>query len=456
MELIIETVRMYQTREQFIERLKIRNPHQPEFIQAVSEVIDDVYPFVEENNPEYLEARILERMSEPERIIQFRVCWYNDDGKVEINTGYRVQMNSAIGPYKGGLRFNPTVNISILKFLAFEQVLKNSLTGLPLGGGKGGSDFNPKGRSDREIMAFCQSFMTELSRHIGPSLDIPAGDIGVGEREIGFLFGQYKRINNEFTGILTGKGSAWGGSFIRPEATGYGLLYFVDLMLQDAGKSLAEKTVVISGFGNVAQYASYKAIELGAKVITFSNSDGVLHDEAGFTHDKIKFLFSDKNDICRQFKAYTEQYDAEFLPGKKPWDFACDLALPCATQNELDEQDAETLIKNGCILIAEGANMPCTAEAIQVILKAKIAYGPGKAANAGGVAVSGLEMSQNRIGEAWSKTKVDLKLNRIMQEIHNTCVLYGKAEDGQINYLKGANIGGFIKVAHSMCAQGLV
>lgn len=442
--------------EQFIQQLKIRNPHQPEFIQAVTEVIDDIYPYILENNPEYLDSKILERLTEPERIIQFRVCWLNDAGKVEINKGYRVQMNSAIGPYKGGLRFSPTVNLSILKFLAFEQILKNSLTGLPLGGGKGGSDFNPKNRSDREIMAFCQSFMTELSRHIGSSLDVPAGDIGVGEREIGFLFGQYKRIRNEFTGVLTGKGPGWGGSYIRPEATGYGLLYFVELMLQDIGQDIAGKTVTISGCGNVAQYAAYKAIELGAKVITLSNSDGVVYDKEGFTKEKIDQLMAEKQGGCRDFAAYVAAHGAQFIPNKKPWDFACDIALPCATENELDGKDAEKLIANGCIAIAEGANMPCDADAIHVILRAGLAYGPGKAANAGGVAVSGLEMSQNRVGEYWSKEKVDLKLKRIMHGIHNTCVHYGQEENGKVNYLKGANIGGFIKVAQAMSAQGIV
>jgi glutamate dehydrogenase (NADP+) len=442
--------------ESFIQRLKAKNPNEPEFIQAVTEVSDDIIPYMEMYHPEYLDYKILERITEPERVLSFRVCWFDDAGKVQINRGYRVQMNSALGPYKGGLRFHPTVNLSVLKFLAFEQVFKNSLTGLPLGGGKGGSDFDPKGHSDREIMSFCQSFMTELSRHIGASVDVPAGDIGVGEREIGFLFGQYKRLRNEFTGVLTGKGPVWGGSFIRPEATGYGLLYFVELMLKDIGQKLEGKTITVSGCGNVAQYAALKSIELGAKVITLSNSTGVLYDKEGFTEEKLDFLIKEKNRGCRDFKEYTTKYNAEYLQGKKPWDFACDIALPCATENELDEDDARSLIDNGCICVAEGANMPCNAEAIRLFQNSHVAYGPGKAANAGGVAVSGLEMSQNRIGQSWSKEKVDFKLKTIMHEIHNTCVNYGREDNDRINYLKGANIGGFVKVAASMCAQGLV
>jgi glutamate dehydrogenase (NADP+) len=450
------TVMMSQNLEVFIQQLKTKNPNEPEFIQAVTEVSDDIIPYMEKYHPEYLEAKILERIVEPERIISFRVCWFSDDGKIQINKGYRVQMNSAIGPYKGGLRFSPTVNLSILKFLAFEQVFKNSLTGLPLGGGKGGSDFNPKNRSNREIMSFCQSFMTELSKHIGAAVDVPAGDIGVGEREIGFLFGQYKRLRNEFTGVLTGKGPGWGGSFIRPEATGYGLLYFVELMLKDIGQKLKGKTITISGCGNVAQYAALKSIELGAKVITLSNSSGVLYDKEGFNEEKINFLLKEKDTGCRDFKEYTAKYGAEYFPDKKPWHFACDIALPCATQNELDGDDAKALIANGCICVAEGANMPCTAEAILLLQESKIAYGPGKAANAGGVAVSGLEMSQNRIGQYWTKEKVDFKLKNIMQEIHNTCVIYGQENEERVNYLKGANIGGFIKVAQAMSSQGLV
>ena len=447
---------MSSTLNSFIKTLKTRNPHQPEFIQAVTEVAEDVIPFMEKNYPNLLDEKILERIMEPERVVSFRVCWVDDQGEIQINRGYRVQMNSAIGPYKGGLRFSPTVNLSILKFLAFEQVFKNSLTGLPLGGGKGGSDFDPRNRSDREIMRFCQGFMTELCRHIGPSVDVPAGDIGVGEREIGYLFGQYKRIKNEFTGILTGKGPSWGGSLIRPEATGYGLLYFVDRMLYEKDLSLKGKTITISGSGNVAQFAAIKAINMGAKVITVSNSDGVLYDKDGFTIDKIDFIAKLKKKGSRDFKEYTDSYQSVFTPGKTPWIYPCDIALPCATQNELDAEAASFLIKNGCFCIAEGANMPCTPEAIKIIQKSGISYAPGKAANAGGVAVSGLEMSQNRIGQCWSEEKVDNKLKHIMHAIHETCTHYGKEDSGRINYLKGANIGGFLKVAEAICAQGIV
>jgi len=447
---------MSQNYVNFIKMLKLKNPHQPEFIQAVTEVAEDVIPYMEQYDPSLLSQKILERIMEPERIVSFRVCWEDDQQAIQINRGFRVQMNSAIGPYKGGLRFSPTVNLSILKFLAFEQVFKNSLTGLPLGGGKGGSDFDPRGKSDREIMRFCQSFMTELCRHIGPNLDVPAGDIGVGEREVGYLFGQYKRIRNEFTGILTGKGPSWGGSLIRPEATGYGLLYFVEKMLYERNMTLKGKTITISGSGNVAQYAAIKAIHMGAKVITVSNSDGVLYDRDGFTIDKINFLAQLKNKGSRDFREYTETYQSEFLPGEKPWSLKCDIALPCATQNELNEKDAALLIENGCICIAEGANMPCTLQAVRLVQKAGISYAPGKAANAGGVAVSGLEMSQNRIGQCWSEEKVDNKLKTIMHEIHDTCIHYGREESGRINYLKGANIGGYIKVAKAMTAQGIV
>lgn len=447
---------MSQKFKSFIKLLKERNPNQPEFIQAVTEVAEDIIPFMEEYNPAFLDEKILERIMEPERVISFRVCWEDDNGDIQINRGFRVQMNSAIGPYKGGLRFSPTVNLSILKFLAFEQVFKNSLTGLPLGGGKGGSDFDPRNKSNKEIMRFCQSFMTELCRHIGSNVDVPAGDIGVGEREIGYLFGQYKRIRNEFTGILTGKGPGWGGSLIRPEATGYGLLYFVEQMLYERNISIKGKVITISGSGNVAQFAAIKAVNLGAKVITVSNSDGVLHDKDGFTIDKIHFITQLKNKGSRDFKEYTDLYDSTFTPGKTPWVYPCDIALPCATQNELDTEDAAFLIKNGCFCIAEGANMPCTMGAVKLILKSGISYAPGKAANAGGVAVSGLEMSQNRIGQCWTEEKVDAKLKHIMHDIHNTCTHYGKEESGKINYLKGANIGGFIKVAKAMCAQGIV
>lgn len=396
--------------------------------------------------------KVLERIAEPERVISFRVTWLNDKNEIEVNRGYRVQMNSAIGPYKGGLRFAPNVNLSILKFLAFEQVFKNSLTSLPIGGGKGGSDFNPKGKSDTEIMKFCQSFISELYRHIGAETDVPAGDIGVGEREIGYMFGQYKRLQNNFTGVLTGKGANWGGSYIRPEATGYGLLYFVSCIYDYRSEELKDKIVAISGAGNVAFYAAEKAIQLGAKVITLSNSQGVLYDEQGITSEKLAFIAT----IGRDLDKYISKYpDAKYYEGKKPWEFKCDIALPCATQNELDGEDAQKLIDNGCTCVAEGANMPSTAEAIKLFHKARLIFAPGKAANAGGVAVSGLEMSQNSIREQWTKEKVDKKLHGIMENIHRTCVKYGH-EDNYINYLKGANIGGFLKVAKAMIAQGVV
>lgn len=429
-----------------------RNPHQPEFIQAVREVMEDVIPYIETNNKELIECRLLERLVEAERAISFRVTWIDDKNRVQVNRGYRIQMSSALGPYKGGLRFSPTVNLSILKFLAFEQTFKNSLTGLPLGAGKGGADFDPKGKSDNEIMRFCQSYMTELFRHIGADTDVPAGDIGVGEREIGYLFGQYKRLRNNFTGVMTGKGPAWGGSYIRPEATGFGLLYFVERMLYENGDTLKGKTVAISGAGNVAHYAALKAIALGAKVISISNSTGTIHDESGFNLEKLEYVSS----LNRDFEKYPEKYPSEFLAGQKPWNLKCDIALPCATQNELDANDAKALVANGCQCIAEGANMPSTDEAIKVIIKSKILYAPGKATNAGGVAVSGLEMSQNRLGQQWSSEKVDGKLKKIMHDIHDICVHYGKDKSGNVNYLRGANIGGFIKVAHAMNAQGLV
>lgn len=436
----------------FMDWVTERNPHQPEFIQAVREVMEDVIPFIESQNQELIECRLLERLVEAERAISFRVTWIDDNNRVQVNRGYRIQMSSALGPYKGGLRFSPTVNLSILKFLAFEQIFKNSLTGLPLGAGKGGADFDPKGKSDHEIMRFCQSYMTELFRHIGAETDVPAGDIGVGEREIGYLFGQYKRLRNNFTGVMTGKGPAWGGSYIRPEATGYGLLYFVERMLYENGDTLKGKTVAISGAGNVAQYAALKAIALGAKVISISNSTGTIHDENGFNVEKLEYVKSLNRDLAK----YTEKYPAEFLPEQKPWHLKCDIALPCATQNELDADDAKTLVANGCQCIAEGANMPSTDEAIKVIMKSKILYAPGKATNAGGVAVSGLEMSQNRLGQQWTAEKVDSKLKKIMHDIHDICVHYGKDKNGKVNYLRGANIGGFIKVAQAMNAQGLV
>lgn len=437
----------------FIKYVEDRNPNEPEFLQAVAEVTEDLIPYINERHPTWADLKILERIVEPERIISFRVTWLNDKNEVQVNRGYRVQMNSAIGPYKGGLRFSPTVNLSILKFLAFEQVFKNSLTGIPLGGGKGGSDFDPKGKSNMEIMRFCQSFMTELYRHIGPDTDVPAGDIGVGEREVGYMFGQYKRIQNEFTGVLTGKGKFWGGSFIRPEATGYGLLYFVECILENIDEDITGKTIAISGAGNVAQYAAEKAMHLGAKVISLSNSTGTLHDPEGFTPEKLAYVAT----LGRELAKYPEKFkSASFHPGEKPWKLKCDIALPCATQNELNEEDAKMLVKQGCICVAEGANMPSTAEAIKIFHRAKIHFAPGKAANAGGVAVSGLEMSQNAIGQQWHTEKVDARLKGIMENIHKTCLKYGKEEDGYINYLKGANIGGFIKVGVAMKAQGLV
>lgn len=437
----------------FIKYVTDKNPNEPEFLQAVAEVTEDLIPYINEKHPTWNDLKILERIVEPERVISFRVTWLDDKNVVQVNRGYRVQMNSAIGPYKGGLRFSPTVNLSILKFLAFEQVFKNSLTGIPLGGGKGGSDFDPKGKSDNEIMRFCQSFMTELFRHVGPETDVPAGDIGVGEREVGYMFGQYKRIQNHFAGVLTGKGPNWGGSYIRPEATGYGLLYFVQCILENLDEDFSGKTIAISGAGNVAYYAAEKAINLGGKVITLSNSSGCLHDPEGFSLEKLHHVAS----LGRELAKYTETYKSgQFFTDKKPWDFACDIALPCATQNELDEQDAKTLVKNGCRFVAEGANMPSTMEAIKYFHKSKVHFAPGKAANAGGVAVSGLEMSQNWIGQQWTSEKVDGRLKGIMENIHKTCVKYGKEEDGHINYLKGANIGGFIKVGSAMKAQGLV
>jgi len=437
----------------FIKYVEERNPNEPEFLQAVAEVTEDLIPYINERHPTWKDLKILERIVEPERVISFRVSWLNDKNEVQVNRGYRVQMNSAIGPYKGGLRFSPTVNLSILKFLAFEQVFKNSLTGIPLGGGKGGSDFDPKGKSDMEIMRFCQSFMSELYRHIGAETDVPAGDIGVGEREVGYMFGQYKKLQNNFTGVLTGKGKNWGGSFIRPEATGYGLLYFVQCILESLDEEIAGKIVTVSGAGNVAYYATEKAIHLGAKVITLSNSTGTIYDPDGFTPEKLTFISS----IGRDLNKYPKKYPAaSFHPDKKPWHFKCDIALPCATQNELNEDDAKELVKNGCKYVGEGANMPSTMGAVKVFHKAKIFFAPGKAANAGGVAVSGLEMSQNWIGQQWTSEKVDGRLKGIMENIHKTCVKYGKEEDGYVNYLKGANIGGFIKVATSMKAQGLV
>ncbi|CAL1518585.1 NADP-specific glutamate dehydrogenase [Chitinophaga sp. MM2321] len=440
---------------EFMSKIEIRNAHEPEFLQAVYEVAESVVPFSEKNS-KYKVNKILERMTEPERVIIFRVPWLNDQGGVEINRGFRVQMNSAIGPYKGGLRFHPSVTLSVLKFLAFEQVLKNSLTGLPMGGGKGGSDFDPKGKSDAEVMKFCQSFMTELYRHVGADIDVPAGDIGVGAREIGFLFGQYKRIKGEFTGVLTGKGHEWGGSLIRPEATGYGVVYFVLEMLKARGDVLKGKTVVVSGSGNVAQYTVEKCIEVGAKVLTLSDSEGFIYDPEGIDTDKLRFVMELKNTQRGRIKEYADKFGCQFFPGQKPWRIKCDIAFPNATQNELDEADARTLVGNGCICVAEGANMPSTPEAILVFEQAKILYAPGKAANAGGVAVSGLEMSQNSLRYSWGREKIDDKLKLIIRQIHESCVKYGKEDHGYVNYGKGANIAGFVKVADAMIAQGVV
>lgn len=439
----------------FMAEVKAKNPGESEFHQAVMEVAESLIPFIEEN-PKYKHAKVLERMTEPERVILFRVPWVDDKGEVQINKGYRIEMSSAIGPYKGGLRFHPTVNLGILKFLAFEQVYKNSLTTLPMGGGKGGSDFDPKGKSDNEVMKFCQSFMTELSRHIGPNTDVPAGDIGVGGREIGFLYGQYKRLRNEFTGVLTGKGIEWGGSLIRPEATGYGTVYFAEEMLKTRGDSLKGKVVTISGSGNVAQYATEKVNDLGGKVVTLSDSAGFIYDPNGINAEKLAYIMELKNVKRGRIKEYADKYGVEYYEGKRPWVIKCDVALPCATQNEVNKEEAETLMKNGCFVIAEGANMPSEPDAIEVYQKNKILYGLGKAANAGGVAVSGLEMSQNSLRLSWTREEVDSKLFTIMKDIHETCVKYGKEENGYIDYVKGANIGGFVKVADSMLAQGIV
>ncbi|GAB4278999.1 MAG: NADP-specific glutamate dehydrogenase [Marinilabiliales bacterium] len=441
--------------EKFMAMIKAKNPAEPEFHQAVQEVAESLIPFIEEN-PKYKHAKILERIAEPERVIMFRVPWVDDKGEVQVNRGFRIEMNSAIGPYKGGLRFHPTVNLGVLKFLAFEQVFKNSLTTLPMGGGKGGSDFDPKGKSDNEVMKFCQSFMTELCRHIGPDTDVPAGDIGVGGREIGFLFGQYKRIRNEFTGVLTGKGLNWGGSLIRPEATGYGAVYFAEEMLKTKGDSFKGKTVVISGSGNVAQYATEKVNQLGGKVVTLSDSSGFIYDPEGIDAEKLAYVLELKNVKRGRIKEYADKYGCEYFEGKTPWGIKCDIALPCATQNELNGEDAKTLVSNGCICVSEGANMPSTIEAVEVFLQNKILYGPGKAANAGGVATSGLEMSQNSLRLSWTREEVDEKLHNIMKNIHATCVKYGKEADGFVNYVNGANIGGFVKVADAMLDQGIV
>ncbi|WP_147677715.1 NADP-specific glutamate dehydrogenase [Algibacter pacificus] len=440
----------------FLDIVKQRNGEEPEFLQAVEEVAETVIPYIVEHDI-YYGKNILLRMVEPERAIMFRVCWVDDDGEIQVNRGYRIQMNSAIGPYKGGLRFHPTVNMSILKFLAFEQVFKNSLTTLPMGGGKGGSDFDPKGKSDNEIMRFCHAFMSELFRHIGSNTDIPAGDIGVGSREIGFLFGMYKKLRNEFTGVLTGKGISWGGSLIRPEATGYGNVYFAQKMLETKNESFKGKTVLVSGSGNVAQYAAEKVLQLGGKVLTLSDSSGYIYDEDGIDAEKLAFIMTLKNVKRGRISEYLERYpEAIFEKGKTPWGVKCDIALPCATQNELNEADAKLLISNGCICVSEGANMPSTKEAIAIFHKAKILFAPGKASNAGGVATSGLEMTQNSLRFNWTREEVDNKLKEIMSDIHKSCLKYGTDKDGYVDYVRGANIAGFVKVADAMLAQGIV
>lgn len=442
--------------QDFLDNVSKRNSHEPEFMQAVHEVAETVIPFIEKNE-KYQNKKLLERMVEPERVIMFRVPWVDDQGEIQVNRGFRIQMNSAIGPYKGGLRFHPSVNLSILKFLAFEQVFKNSLTTLPMGGGKGGSDFDPKGKSDNEVMKFCQSFMTELQRHIGANTDVPAGDIGVGGREIGYLYGQYKRLRNEFTGVLTGKALSYGGSLIRPEATGYGNVYFAENMLKTKGDTIKGKTVIVSGSGNVAQYATEKVTQLGGKVVTLSDSSGYIHDEEGINGEKLAFIMELKNVKRGRIKEYVEKYpNAKYFEGETPWKVKCDIALPCATQNELQESDAKALVDNGCICVGEGANMPCTPEAISVFQDAKILFSPGKASNAGGVATSGLEMSQNSLRFNWTSEEVDIKLKQIMNDIHAQCVKYGTEEGGYVDYVKGANIAGFVKVADAMLAQGAV
>lgn len=439
----------------FIAQVASNNPNEPEFLQAVEEVAETVIPFINAN-PKYSKGKLLERMVEPERVIMFRVPWTDDLGEIHVNKGYRIEMNSAIGPYKGGLRFHPSVNLSILKFLGFEQVFKNSLTTLPMGGGKGGSNFDPKGRTDAEVMRFCQSFMTELSRHIGPNTDVPAGDIGVGGREIGYLFGQYKRLRNEFTGVLTGKGMSYGGSLIRPEATGYGCVYFAQEMLATKGESFKGKNVLISGSGNVAQYACEKSIQMGAKVLTMSDSKGFIIDKNGIDQEKLDWIMELKNVKRGRIQEYVQKFKgSEFHEGQTPWSVNCDIALPCATQNEMNGEDAKTLIGNKVLCVAEGANMPCTPEAIEAFHSSNTLFSPGKASNAGGVATSGLEMSQNSLRLNWTREEVDEKLHSIMKSIHASCVEYGQ-EGGSVNYVKGANIAGFVKVADAMIAQGLV
>lgn len=447
---------MKESIKSFIESVAKRNANEPEFMQAVQEVAETVIPFIEENK-KYQNKMLLERMVEPERVIMFRVAWIDDAGNTQVNRGFRIQMNSAIGPYKGGLRFHPSVTLSVLKFLAFEQVFKNSLTTLPMGGGKGGSDFDPKGKSDNEVMRFCQAFMTELAKYIGADTDVPAGDIGVGGREVGYMFGQYKRLRNEFTGVLTGKGRSFGGSLIRPEATGYGTVYFAQSMLATKNDSFKGKTVVVSGSGNVAQYAIEKATELGAKVVTASDSAGYIYDEAGIDAEKLAFIMEIKNERRGRISEYTEKYtSAKYFAGERPWGVTCDVALPCATQNELNGDEAKTLVANRTVCVAEGANMPSTPEAIEVFHAAKILFAPGKASNAGGVATSGLEMSQNSLRLSWTSEEVDAKLKTIMADIHASCVAYGTDANGYVDYVKGANVAGFVKVADAMLGQGVV
>lgn len=447
---------MTESIKNFVAQVEKSNPNEPEFLQAVQEVAETVMPFIEQNK-KYQGYKLLERMVEPERVIIFRVPWTADNGEIMINKAYRVQFNSAIGPYKGGMRFHPSVNLSVLKFLGFEQTFKNALTTLPMGGGKGGSDFDPKGKSDAEVMRFCQSLMNELHKYLGQDTDVPAGDIGVGAREVGYMFGQYKRLKDEFTGVFTGKGISFGGSLMRPEATGYGDVYFAQSMLKTRGETLEGKVVAVSGSGNVAQFATQKATELGAKVITLSDSSGYIVDNDGIDAEKLAFVMELKNVKRGRISQYVEKYpNAKFVEGKRPWGEKCDVALPCATQNELNGEEAKTLVNNGCICVAEGANMPSTPEAVEVFLKAKILFSPGKASNAGGVATSGLEMSQNSMRYSWTAEEVDQKLFKIMSDIHDACVKYGKQEDGYIDYVKGANIAGFVKVADAMIAQGVV
>ncbi len=443
------------TPEEFLSRVKAQDPHQPEFHQAVEEVIHSLWPFLQKNR-RYTEAKLLERMVEPERVIQFRVAWIDDRGAVQVNRGYRVQMNSAIGPYKGGIRFHPSVRLGTLKFLAFEQTFKNSLTTLPMGGGKGGADFDPKGKSDPEVMRFCQAFVSELFRHVGADTDVPAGDIGVGAREVGYMYGYYKKLTNQSTAAFTGKGLSFGGSLIRPEATGYGCVYFAQEMLQKRGLVLDGRKIAISGSGNVSQYAADKCIDFGAKVVSLSDSDGTVHIPEGLTESQLEWVMALKNVRRGRIKEFADEFKLPYFEGRTPWHLPCDIALPCATQNELSGKDAEALLKNGCTCVAEGANMPCTLEAVTAFLNARILYAPGKAANAGGVATSGLEMSQNALRISWPAAEVDNRLHAIMQSIHHSCVDHGTDADGFINYVRGANVAGFVKVADAMLAQGVV